>query len=199
MQFPKGTKQKSSISNANAKHCQKRASYPASWRDTRHTPPIPHSSKAAILSDPKIGTPKDQYRIIPMDPRHKLYKTLDTLAIDPENTLTENMSARTDDEAARVQATSGVTMEGLKRKLEEGLGATYVEIEDLSGTFPAHLICGFWRAQFACLEVAVGNSCRSHKNMLIRRYRRMRTNVRSHHRITEFRQKDDAGAASPCE
>jgi hypothetical protein len=74
-----------------------------------------------------------------MDPRHKLYKTLDNLAIEPNNTHTENMSARTDDEAARVQATSGVTMEGLKKKLEEGLGATYVEIEDLSGTF-SHII-----------------------------------------------------------
>ncbi|KAF1834291.1 bola-like protein [Decorospora gaudefroyi] len=66
-----------------------------------------------------------------MDPRHKLYKTLDKLAIDPETTAT--MSARTDEEAERVQATSGVTIAGLKRKLEEGLGATYVEIEDLSG------------------------------------------------------------------
>ena len=43
------------------------------------------------------------------------------------------MSARTDEEAANVQATSGVTMEGLEKKLKEGLGATYVEIEDLSG------------------------------------------------------------------
>ena len=63
-----------------------------------------------------------------MDPRHKLYKTLDNLAIEPD--ATNNMSARTD-----VQATSGVTMEGLERKLKEGLGATYVEIEDLSGTY----------------------------------------------------------------
>ena len=66
-----------------------------------------------------------------MDPRHKLYKTLDTLAIEPDPN--ETMSARTDAEATNVQATSGVTMEGLKKKLEEGLGATYVEIEDLSG------------------------------------------------------------------
>ncbi|CAN9432458.1 unnamed protein product [Alternaria alternata] len=66
-----------------------------------------------------------------MDPRHKLYKTLDNLAIEPDTT--NNMSARTDEEATNVQATSGVTMEGLERKLKEGLGATYVEIEDLSG------------------------------------------------------------------
>lgn len=66
-----------------------------------------------------------------MDPRHKLYKTLDTLAIEPDPN--ETMSARTDAEATNVQAMSGVTMEGLKKKLEEGLGATYVEIEDLSG------------------------------------------------------------------
>jgi hypothetical protein len=68
-----------------------------------------------------------------MDPRHKLYKTLDNLAIEPD--VTNNMSARTDEEATNVQATSGVTMEGLERKLKEGLGATYVEIEDLSGTY----------------------------------------------------------------
>ncbi|KAH8635205.1 bola-like protein [Alternaria alternata] len=66
-----------------------------------------------------------------MDPRHKLYKTLDNLAIEPD--ATNNMSARTDEEATNVQATSGVTMEGLERKLKEVLGATYVEIEDLSG------------------------------------------------------------------
>ncbi|KAF1945824.1 bola domain-containing protein [Clathrospora elynae] len=66
-----------------------------------------------------------------MNPRHKLYKTLDRLALDPETT--DTMSARSDDEATRVQATSGVTMKVLKRKLEEGLGATHVEIEDLSG------------------------------------------------------------------
>lgn len=78
-----------------------------------------------------------------MDPRHKLYKTLDNLAIDQENTAT--MSARTDEEAANAQATSGVTMEGLKKKLEQGLGATYVEIEDLSGMWYIFLIrrCDF--------------------------------------------------------
>ena len=67
-----------------------------------------------------------------MDPRHKLYKTLDTLAINLEKT--EAMSARTDAEATNVQVTSGVTMEGIKKKLEDGLDATHVEIEDLSGT-----------------------------------------------------------------
>ena len=67
-----------------------------------------------------------------MDPRHKLYKTLDTLAINPGDT--EAMSARTDAEATNVQVTSGVTMEGIKKKLEAGLDATHVEIEDLSGT-----------------------------------------------------------------
>lgn len=66
-----------------------------------------------------------------MDPRHKLYKTLNDLAIAPDTRRT--MSARTDEEAANVQATSGVTMEGLEKKLKEGLSATYVEIEDLSG------------------------------------------------------------------
>jgi hypothetical protein len=50
------------------------------------------------------------------------------------------MSARTDDEAEKVQATSGVTMEDLKKKLEDGLGATHVEIEDLSGKLVFYLI-----------------------------------------------------------
>lgn len=70
-----------------------------------------------------------------MDPRHKLYKSLDKLSVDKDN-----MSARTDQEAALAQESggannSGVTMEGIKRKLEEGLGATHVEIEDLSGKY----------------------------------------------------------------
>jgi hypothetical protein len=64
-----------------------------------------------------------------MDPRHKLYKTLDNLSVNPN----DKMSARTDVEAENVQATSGVTIEGLKKKLEEELSAEYVEIEDMSG------------------------------------------------------------------
>lgn len=63
-----------------------------------------------------------------MDPRHQLSKSLDKLAVNPQN-----MSARTDTEAAQVQATSGVTMEKLKSKIEEQLGATHVEIKDMSG------------------------------------------------------------------
>lgn len=66
-----------------------------------------------------------------MDPRHTLYRTLENLAVDPENT--DKMSARTDDEAAQVQATSGVTPESIEKKLKESLGAEYVEIADLSG------------------------------------------------------------------
>ena len=66
-----------------------------------------------------------------MDPRHTLYRTFDKLSVDPENSNT--MSARTDDEAAQVQASSGVTPESIEKKLKEGLGAVYVEIADLSG------------------------------------------------------------------
>jgi hypothetical protein len=43
------------------------------------------------------------------------------------------MSARTDSEAAEVQASSGVTAETLKTKITEQLEATHVEVEDLSG------------------------------------------------------------------
>jgi hypothetical protein len=67
---------------------------------------------------------------LPMDPRHTLYRTFDELIIDPEN-----MSARTDAEAASAQASSGVTADSIERKLREVLGAVHVEIADLSGTF----------------------------------------------------------------
>jgi hypothetical protein len=66
-----------------------------------------------------------------MDPRHTLYRTLDKLTVDSDNSNT--MSAKTDDEAARVQASSGVTPESIENKLKEGLGAVHVEIADLSG------------------------------------------------------------------
>ena len=100
-------------------------------------PPLPES-RSFPIRQPHLIRSEDRntkgsishHRL--MDPRHKLYKTLDNLAIAPDTRT--NMSARTDEEAANVQATSGVTMEGLERKLKEGLGATYVEIEDLSGT-----------------------------------------------------------------
>ncbi|KAF3051351.1 hypothetical protein E8E11_009634 [Didymella keratinophila] len=66
-----------------------------------------------------------------MDPRHKLTKSLDQLFVDKENPTI--MSARTDDEAARNAASSGVTPDAIKQKLEQNLGATHVEIEDMSG------------------------------------------------------------------
>jgi hypothetical protein len=66
-----------------------------------------------------------------MDPRHTLYRTFDQLTVDPGHP--DTMSARTDEEAAQVQATSGVTPESIEKKLKEGLGAVYVEIADLSG------------------------------------------------------------------
>ena len=68
-----------------------------------------------------------------MDPRHKLTKSLDQLFVDSSNPTI--MSARTDDEAARNAANSGVTPEAIKQKLEANLGATHVEIEDLSGMY----------------------------------------------------------------
>ena len=67
-----------------------------------------------------------------MDPRHTLYKTFENLVVDPKNT--GKMSARTDEEAAATQATSGVTPESIETKLKDSLGATHVEIADLSGT-----------------------------------------------------------------
>ncbi|KAF1848490.1 bola domain-containing protein [Cucurbitaria berberidis CBS 394.84] len=66
-----------------------------------------------------------------MDPRHKLYKTLDKLTVDSETANT--MSATTNDVAMQDAASSGVTPDAIKRKLETELGATWVEIEDMSG------------------------------------------------------------------
>jgi len=66
-----------------------------------------------------------------MDPYRKLYKQLDNLSVSPST----NMSAKTDNEVQQVTADSGITPEVLKAKLAEGLGATYVEIKDMSGTF----------------------------------------------------------------
>lgn len=62
-----------------------------------------------------------------MDPRHKLYKQLDSLTLGSERTMSEN-------NAQSAAASSGVTPELITAKLEEGLGATHVEIADLSGT-----------------------------------------------------------------
>jgi stress-induced morphogen len=76
-----------------------------------------------------------------MDPRHKLTKSLDQLFVDKENPTI--MSARTDDEAARNAATSGVTPDAIKQKLEQGLGATHVEIEDMSGKSWILIACTF--------------------------------------------------------
>jgi hypothetical protein len=73
-----------------------------------------------------------------MDPRHTLYKTLETLAVDPEDT----MSAPTDQAAP---PSSGVTPEGIERKLKEGLGAVYVEIADLSGMLHIFVNCTVFR------------------------------------------------------
>lgn len=61
-----------------------------------------------------------------LDPRNQLSRKLDNLIVG-------NMSARTDPEAEQAQASTGVTPESLKQKLEQQLGATYVEVEDMSG------------------------------------------------------------------
>jgi len=45
------------------------------------------------------------------------------------------MSARTDTEASQTQASTGITPESLGATLKEKLGAEYVDIQDLSGTF----------------------------------------------------------------
>lgn len=88
--------------------------------------PSPHMEVTDLIRSEDRLTISHHYS---MDPRHTLYRTLDKLTIDPE------MSARTDQEAANVQASSGVTPESIEKKLKEELGAEYVEIADLSGMF----------------------------------------------------------------
>ena len=66
-----------------------------------------------------------------MDPRHKLYKTLDNLSVDPDPDI--EMSGTVDEGATQSAPDSGVAPDVIKRKLEEALEATYVEVEDLSG------------------------------------------------------------------
>ena len=85
-----------------------------------------------------------------MDPRHQLSKTLDKLAVDPA--VAANMSARTDAEAEQAQASSGVTIEGLRRKIGEQLEATYVEIEDMSGK-TSHIFAQYFEARFSFFYV----------------------------------------------
>ena len=91
-----------------------------------------------------------------MDPRHTLYKTLNRLSIDPENT--NAMSARTDTEAETNAADSGVTAESIERKLRDVLGAEYVEIADLSGKlfyFSRALVILIWlRTLIWAMQVA---------------------------------------------
>lgn len=50
--------------------------------------------------------------------------------------MAENIDVAT----AQAAANSGVTAEVIKRKLEQTLGATYVEIEDMSGMYYFWLI-----------------------------------------------------------
>jgi hypothetical protein len=68
-----------------------------------------------------------------MDPRHKLYKTLSNLSVDPDPDTV--MSENTDNATTQAAASSGVTLDGIKTKLEQALGATHVEIEDMSGKY----------------------------------------------------------------
>lgn len=74
-----------------------------------------------------------------MDPRHKLYQTLDKLSVDPDTTMSGTETAQAS--AGGGVVTSGVTMEGIKAKLESGLGATHVEIADLSGMYDFVELC----------------------------------------------------------
>lgn len=90
------------------------------------------------------------------------------------------MSARTDVEATQNQLSSGVTPESLKATLFEKLEAQHVDIQDLSGNRDKTPLC-------------------RELQKLTRKTRWMRSNVRSHHRITTIREEDIARPPSPCQ
>ena len=69
-----------------------------------------------------------------MDPRHKLYKTLENLSVDPDTSPDTKMSDLNDGYTASATAdSSGVTPDAIKTKLERELEAIHVEVEDMSG------------------------------------------------------------------
>lgn len=124
-----------------------------------------------------------------MDPRHKLSKQLDTLTV----ASTSNMSARTDAEATQTAANSGITPEGIKQKLEEGLGATHVEIEDMSGTSSA---ARFLNIVLGWLSTSLHFMCMRRSAFANDPIRWMRTDVRSHHRVAAVCKEDYTSQAS---
>lgn len=89
------------------------------------------------------------------------------------------MSERMEEEATENKNATGVTSESLKEKLVKELEATHVEIEDMSG------VIVFSISIFGC-------SCSFE-------YRRLRPDVRSHHRLSKVREEDDSGKASSRE
>lgn len=124
-----------------------------------------------------------------MDPRHKLTKSLDQLFVDKENPAI--MSARTDDEAARTAASSGVTPDAIKLKLEQHLGATHVEIEDMSGT--CRITDIFVSLNFLCIvwsQKAIYKVTRPRANNMCRR---LWADVRSDHCLAAVHQEDHTG------
>ncbi|KAI8938808.1 hypothetical protein NX059_004671 [Plenodomus lindquistii] len=68
-----------------------------------------------------------------MDPRHKLFKSLDKLSVGPDVNNAQDIEMSDDTGAAAAPPTSGVTMDAIRRKLEDGIQAVFVEIEDMSG------------------------------------------------------------------
>lgn len=124
-----------------------------------------------------------------MDPRHKLSKQLDTLTV----ASTSKMSARTDAEAAQTAANSGITPEGIKQKLEEGLGATHVEIEDMSGTSSAARLVNVVLGQ---LSIPLHSMCMRRSAFANDPIRWMRTDVRGYHRVATVCKEDYTSQAS---
>ena len=66
------------------------------------------------------------------------------------------MSARTDAEAEKAQAETGVTPRSLRGKLEDGVGASFVDVRDMSGEcwLPFFLFAVFFVGFWPCLAPA---------------------------------------------
>jgi stress-induced morphogen len=76
------------------------------------------------------------------------------------------MSARTDDEATKVQATSGVTPDGIEKKLKDALGAEYVAIADLSGMYIVYIPPFTRKSRIFNCETEKNGSIKNHINRL---------------------------------
>lgn len=99
--------------------------------------------------------------------------------------------AETDSAASAYQASTGVTPSTLRATLVDVLGATHVDVEDMSGSLALFLLL----PSFPTPIRPVVSFANAHSFQR----RRLRPDVRRAHRVAAIREEDDAGAAQACE